>query len=263
MAVDIRKPMKKYVPHMLKAREDNLNEADTVQRLIKVFEDVLGYDALSDITRETAVKDRFCDVALKVDGTIRILVEAKSAGTPLRDRHTEQAQNYAAHSNIPWVLLTNGVVWNLYHLTFSEGIDAVLVFSVDLTDGITDKGAELVGLLHRQSVKKGDLDDYWSHRVALSPASIARALFTEEALKFMRREIRRREGANIDEEDLAQAIHEMLSIEAREQIGTLKIRRKAKAKVKKPAASLLPEDVEVLPEIVPEPDARIVPEPTE
>jgi hypothetical protein len=69
---------------VLKAQEDNLNEADTVQRLIKVFEDVLGYDALSEISREAAIKDKFVDVALKIEGTIRVLVEAKSAGTTLR-----------------------------------------------------------------------------------------------------------------------------------------------------------------------------------
>lgn len=244
MAVDIRKPLKKYLPHLLKAAEDNLNEADTVQRLIKVFEEVLGYDAMSEISREAAVKDKFVDVALKVDGTTRLLVEAKSAGTVLRDRHIDQAQSYAANSNVRWVLLTNGVCWNLYHLTFEEGIEAVQAFSVDLSAGLDDKAAELLGLLHRQGVKKGDLDTYWEHRVALGPASIGRALFTEECLRFVRREIRRREGVLIDEEDLAEAVHAMLSTEAREQLGPLKIRRKAKARAARPAAEAQPTPAE-------------------
>lgn len=224
---DIRKPLKKYVPHLLQAQADNLNEADTVQRLVKVFEDVLGYDAMTEISREAAIKEKFVDVALKIDGVIRLLVEAKAAATVLRHKHIEQAQSYAANSNIRWVLLTNGVVWNLYHLTFEEGIEAVLVFSADVSQDV-DGAAELIGLLHRQGVKKGELDSYWETRAALSPASIGRALFTEDALRFVRREIRRREGILIDEEDLAKAIHEMLSTEAREQIGPLKIRRKAK-----------------------------------
>ena len=228
MAVDIRKPLKKFLPHLLKAQADNLNEGDTVQRVIKVFEDVLGYDPMTEITRESAIKERFCDLALKIEDAIKVLVEVKAAGMTLRDRHTEQAQNYASHGNIKWVVLTNGVVWNLYHLTFDEGIEATLAFTVELTEGISDKGGELLALLHRQSVKKGDLDEYWERRVALSPASIGRALFTEEALRFVRREIRRREGVLIDEEDLAAAIHEMLSTEARERIGPLKIRRRPK-----------------------------------
>lgn len=228
MALDIRKPLRKLLPHLVKAREDNLNEADTLQRITKVFEEVLGYDPLIEITRESQVKEKYVDVAIKLDATIRLLVEAKSAGTVLRDRHIEQAQHYAAQANIPWVLLTNGLVWNLYHLSFEEGIEYVRVFSVDLAEDDIDKAAEFLSLLHRQSIKKGELEVYWEHRAALSPDSIGQALFTEEALRFIRREIRRRHGILIDQEDLAAAIHGMLSTEAREQIGPLKIRRRRK-----------------------------------
>lgn len=242
MAADIRKPLKKYLPHLVQAQQESLNEADTVQRLTKVFEEVFGYDPMSEISREAAIKDRFCDLALKIDGSIRLLIEVKSGGTVLRHKHIEQAQNYAANGNVRWVLLTNGIAWSLYHLTFEEGIDSVLAFTVDLSEGITDKGATLLGLLHRQCVKKGELEEFWSHRVALSPASIGRAIFTQDCLKLIRRDIRKREGLLIDEEDLAAAIHEMFSTESRERIGPLKIRRKAKGKkVPKPNAQSGPE----------------------
>ncbi len=231
MAVDIRKPLKKYIPHLLKAQTDNLNEADTVRRLLKVFEDVFGYDPMSEISSEASIKDKFVDVALKVEGTIRLLVEVKSAGSTLRDRHIEQAQAYAANANIRWVLLTNGVVWSLFHLTFEEGIEAVPAFTVDLSsEDWVEKGADCLALLHHQSMRKDELDEYWKHRAALSPESIAQALFTEEALKFIRRLIRRNEGMLIDEEDLATALHEMLSTAARERIGPLKIRRRRRTK---------------------------------
>lgn len=237
MALEILKPLRQFLPHLLKARDDNLNEADTVQRIIKVFEGVLGYDPLTEITRESQVKDKYVDLAIKLDGNIRLLVEAKSAATVLRDRHIEQAQHYAAQANIPWVLLTNGLVWNLYHLSFEEGIEYVRVFAVDLAEDDIDNAAEYLSLLRRQSIKKGDLEEYWEHRAALSPESIGQALFTEEALKFIRREIRRRHGLLIDQEDLAAAIHGMLSTEAREQIGPLKIRRRRKTQARSSAPS--------------------------
>jgi len=224
MAVDVRKPLKKFIPHLVAARDQNLNEADIVVRLIKVLEDVLGYDGLSEITREMNLKDKYVDLAVKVDGTVKFLIEAKSAGTELRDRHIEQAERYAAENNIRWVLLTNGIVWNLYHLTFEEGIEYARAFSIDITTDL-DQCAECLGLLHRTSVRKNGLDDFWAHRVALGPASIGRALFHENTLRLMRREVRKREGLAIDEEDLAKALHDMLSIESREVIGPLKIRR--------------------------------------
>ncbi len=112
MSVDIRHPLKKLIPILLKAKEENLNEADTVQRLMMVFQDVLGYDPLTEITREMPIKTKYVDLALKIDGVIKLLVEAKAAGSDLRDRHIEQAKSYAAESNIRWVVLTNGVNWN-------------------------------------------------------------------------------------------------------------------------------------------------------
>jgi fumarate hydratase class II len=52
MPLDVRRALSKLAPHLLQAQAENLNEADTVPRLIKVFEEVLGYDAMQDISRE-------------------------------------------------------------------------------------------------------------------------------------------------------------------------------------------------------------------
>jgi hypothetical protein len=234
MPVDIRKDLKKFLPHLLKAQEEDLNEADTVQRLVKVFEEVLGYDAMTEITREKQVRDKFVDIAIKIDGAVRLLVEAKAGGTTLRDRHIEQAERYAAEANIRWVLLTNGVTWHLYHLSFEDGIDYDRVFVVDLSSDTIEKASELLGLLHRQAIRKGEHEEFWQHHAALSAESIGKALFTEEVLRFIRREIRKREKMLVDEEDLANAIHTMFSPEARERIGPVRIRRRKTVKAAKP-----------------------------
>ena len=111
------------IPHIKRAVEENLNEADTVRRVSKLLEDVLGYDGFNEITREQQIKGKYVDLAIKLDSATKFLIEVKSAGTVLRDRHIEQAQNYAAQGNIRWVILTNCAVWNLYHLSFDEGIE--------------------------------------------------------------------------------------------------------------------------------------------
>ncbi|HXO69070.1 MAG TPA: type I restriction enzyme HsdR N-terminal domain-containing protein [Gemmatimonadales bacterium] len=228
-AADIRRPLKKFLPHLVQAKTENLNEADTVMRVIKVFEDVLGYSAMSEITRESNIKDKYVDLAIKIDGTIRLLVEVKSAGTVLRDRHIEQAERYAAEGNYRWVVLTNGTTWNLYHLTFEEGIEYERLFSVDISnEDDFDKGANCLALIHRTSVRKDEHDEHWARRLAMNAASIGKALFSEEVLRFIRRDIRKREGLLVDEEDLATAIHDMLSADAREQMGPMRIRRRRK-----------------------------------
>ena len=227
MAVDIRKPLKKFLPHLQQARADNLNEADTVQRLIKVFEEVLGYDGLTDISREAEMKGKYVDVVLKIEGVIRLLVEAKAAGETLREKHIEQAESYASRNNYHWVLLTNGVTWNLYHLTFDEGIEYDRAFTVDLSETDTfEHASDMLALLHKQAIKKGELERFWERKTALNPASIGKALFLEDVLMIIRREIKRDTGVLIDAEDLAAEIHKMLSTEARELVGPLKIRKR-------------------------------------
>jgi hypothetical protein len=103
MPPDIRKSLKKFAPCFLEARDQTLNEADTVMRLCRFFEDVLGYDGITDISREANFKNKFVDVCLKVDGRVKLLIEAKAAGVQLRDRHIEQAQSYASQNNYRWV----------------------------------------------------------------------------------------------------------------------------------------------------------------
>lgn len=230
MAIEIQKPLKKFLPYLLQAQAENLNEAGTVQHIVKIFEVVLGYDVLTEVTREAQIKGGYVDLVIKVEGNIRFLVEAKAAGTTLRDRHMEQAERYAAEGNIRWVLLTNGVQWNMYHLSFDEGIEYEKVFAIDLSSDSLDQAVEYFGLLHRQAARNRALETFWEHRIALSPESIGRALFTEEVLRFIRRSVRKHEGILIDPEDLAKAIHEMLSTEARERIGPVRVRRKRKTR---------------------------------
>jgi len=239
MSNDVRQALKKLAPVMLEAQRDNLNEADTVQRLVIFFEQVLGYDPLSEISRETQVKDKYVDIALKIDGAVKMLVEAKAAGMDLRDRHIEQAKNYAAESNIRWVILTNGVIWSLYHLTFEQGIEYERLFLADLAADDLDQAAEKLALVHRRSVARDKHEEFWKQHVALDPRSLGRALYDERVLRLMRRDIRRREGILVDEEDLAAAIHAMLSPEAREKIGPARIRRQRSGHSAKPGSVVI------------------------
>lgn len=226
-AIDIRKALKKFLPHLIDAKAAQLREAETVQRIERLFEHVLEYDGLADISREAQVKGKYCDLAIKIDGNTQFLVEAKACCEPLRDRHVDQAQQYASKGNIRWVVLTNGLDWRLYHLTFEEGIDYEIAFEINLEkEDEFDQACDRLALLHKSAIKKGALEEYWKEKTALGPSSIAQGLFHVDTLRVIRRLIRKKEGFLVDPEDLAKSIHEMLSLEAREQIGPLKIRRK-------------------------------------
>jgi hypothetical protein len=236
---DIRRALKKFAPAFLDARDASLNEADTVLRLCKFFEDVLEFDPIEDISREANLKNKFVDLCLKVDGKVRLLVEAKAASVHLRDRHIEQAQAYASHNNYPWVLLTNGVEWNLYHLSFGDGIEYQLAFSVSLAaESGLESAAEKLVLLHKVSIRKGRLEEFWETATALSAGSVGKSLFTEPVLMVLRRQVRKDSGILVDHEELAEKLHQMLTVDAREEIGPMRIRRKRRAAGQQVASSV-------------------------
>jgi hypothetical protein len=64
---------------------------------------------------------------------------------------------------------------------------------------------------------------------AVADIEVGRALFTEDVMLFVRREIRHKHGILVSVEDIANAIHSMFTDAAKERIGPPKIRiRKAK-----------------------------------
>jgi len=226
--------LKRYAQAFRDARERGANESDTVMFLVKFFEEVLGYDPLAgEISKEVAIKDRYCDIGLKIAGSIEVLVEAKAAGNKgLRDRDIEQAENYASRHGIEWVLLTNGIEWQLYHVSFSEGegegIRHDLAFETNLVEGEPEKVWEVLGLLTKDAFEKDILDDFWTHRKALSPVSLVRTLFTEPVLNVLRRELNREAEIRLEMEDVFEAVRDVLSKESLMVAGdiTLKKRRK-------------------------------------
>ena len=238
-SLDIKTPLKKILPFLIGAKKDNLNEADTVIRIVKVLEDVLGYNPMTEITREQKIKAKYVDLAIKIDGGIRLLIEVKAAASQLRDRYIEQAEMYASEGNIPWVLLTTGVEWSLYHLTFDQGINYDRAWHISLETDNIDKACDTLAVLHRKSIMTSALDAFWEHKKALNVDSIGSALFSEEVIELLRREIKRKSGVRPDGDDLAQALQEMLSIEAREVLGPVHIRhnKKIKPRVKESIAT--------------------------
>jgi len=231
--------LRRFATAFREARERGANESDTVMYLVKFFEDVLGYDSLKgEVSKELAIKDRYCDVALKVDGALKLLVEAKAANLKsLAEKHIEQAGNYASRLGHPWVLLTNGIEWRLYHLTFAEGegIESDIAFEINLLEGLEtnpDAVWEKLSVLTRASMKKDALEEFWNHKKALSPSSVIKVLFHEDVLAVIRRELNRDAPARLDIEDVFAAVRDVLSKEALAEAGDLGIKKKRKRRRK-------------------------------
>lgn len=244
MLVDIGNDLKKYVPIFQQAADQGMNEADTSLRLGKFFEEVLGYDMFSDISKEHTVKDRFVDYAIKIGGKTTFFVEVKQAGMDLKEKHIEQAANYAANAGVEWVILTNGTCWHLYHLTFEEGIQSDLIFSVDISKDLIDDAATKLSLFHKKSMEKGELLNYFNKFKTLEPKNIMQCIFHENTLRLIRRQLKKMTGVRIEEEDLVNSIKQMISPDTWERIGDIKVKRPRK--VTKSKEEDVPSGVEVV-----------------
>lgn len=235
----VLKQLRRFAEVFREARDRGTNEADTVMYLVKFFEEVLGYDSLKgEISKEHQIKDKYCDLALKIDGLVHILVEGKAASVKgLNAKHIEQAENYGSKSGIRWVILSNGIEWQLYHLTFAEneGITHDLAWEANLLEEVDADPEGLwakLSLLNRTAVQKDFLEEYWLHRKALSPAAIVRVLFSTPVLLRVRQELNRNAPARLDLQDVFNAVRDALSKEALLSAGDINLpKRKKKKKV--------------------------------
>ena len=162
MEKEFRKKLSRFAQIFKEAQDQGKREADTVMYITEFIHDVLQYDIFKEISKEYQVKEKYCDIAIKLDGQVIILVEAKPPGLKLVDRHIEQVENYAMRSGTEWAILTNGCEWRLYHLSFSDdsGVERALVFKTDLLNSFIENPADVISkllLLHRKSFLKGEL----------------------------------------------------------------------------------------------------------
>ena len=125
--------LKRFQPILDSARARDANESDTVVIIMDMLYEIFGYDKYTEITSEYAIRNSFCDLAVKIDGSLAVLVEVKAIGLDLKDQHVKQAVDYAANQGCEWVALTNGVVWRAYKVNFTKPIGQELVVEVNLS----------------------------------------------------------------------------------------------------------------------------------
>lgn len=70
--------IKKFQPVLSAALSRDVNEDDTVTIVTDILSDLFGYDKYSEITSEYAIHGTYCDLAIKIDGEVRLLVEVKA-----------------------------------------------------------------------------------------------------------------------------------------------------------------------------------------
>ena len=185
--------LKRFQPIVETAKARDVNEADTVTIVKDFLSEVLGYDKYSDVTSEYSIKGTYVDLALKVEGKLRLLIEVKAVGQTLDDRHVKQAVDYAANEGVEWVLLTNAAEWRAYHVSFTKPIGTELVLTTDIMrlNHRRDVDLDVLFPLTKEGLSKSAVEQQHAQAEVTNRFVLAAILQSEPVLDVVRREIRR------------------------------------------------------------------------
>lgn len=201
--------LKRLMPIIEQQKTRDVSEADTVTLVKDLMAEVFGYDKYADLTSEHAIRGTFCDLSVKVNDKAIALVEVKSAGTALDDRHVKQAIDYAANEGLEWVMLTNASVWRLYHVIFAKPIDKRLLTEIDLSqvdiknDGCVDSIAPFM----KEGFIKGVQAELRDRQDATSRYLLAALIVhNESVVSCIRRELRRVVDVLVEDEEILKVL---------------------------------------------------------
>ena len=164
-----------------------------LRRSLRTCCPIFGYDKYSEITSEYAIKGTYCDLAIKLEGKLQVLVEVKAIGLDLKDAHTKQAVDYGANQGVEWVILTNGGTWRVYRVIFAQPISQEIVFEWDLLSVNPKNRAQVENLflLAKEGHSKSVLQDFHAQRQATSRYLMAAVVLSDAVMEVVRRELRR------------------------------------------------------------------------
>lgn len=234
---------------MAEAERLDCNEAETRRRIERIFESVMGYDALKHLSREQAIRgagetEHADFVIYPTEGkhtTSNIIVEIKRITVDLAPKHLKQASSYAIDSGYEWVLLTNGKEWKLYHITFGKPPITKLIYSWNLLTDEIPLLAERFELISLKQVKKGALANLWERTNVLHPQNLLKTILSDPCMKIIRKELKKDSNIALAPEEILLGVKRLLNESALTELGNIKIcwegntatRKVAKPKKKK------------------------------
>lgn len=194
-----------------RAKDADRNESDTVAIITDILADVFGYDKYMEVTSELAIRGTYCDLAIKMDGKFQYLIECKSVGTELKETHLKQAADYGANSGIPWIVLTNGIEWQIHKIRFEQPISHELVCNFNLLqiNPRKEEDQDKLFLLCKEGLSKDSREDYYEKMQCLNRFVIGGFILSEPVVNVIRKELRKfAEGLKVDNEEIEKIIRQ-------------------------------------------------------
>ncbi|MBO3748804.1 type I restriction enzyme HsdR N-terminal domain-containing protein [Streptosporangiaceae bacterium NEAU-GS5] len=205
----VRTAIRRYSKPLTDLVGRDANEGDTRLLVTDFLCDGLGYDKYEELTTEYQVKGEFADYGIRIDKQLVAFIEVKRCTQKLGAKHLRQVQMYAVNEGVEWMILTNGQVWQVYHMTGGLPVIVDLALEVDLlgSESLVAK-TDALFYLSKDAFKRRLIDELWKARAATSPKALAQVLLSDVVLEAIRKEVRRQTSHNPDASDLARILRE-------------------------------------------------------
>lgn len=205
----VKAAIRKYSRPLADLVARDANEGDTRLIVTDFLCDALGFDKYADLTTEYQVKGEFADYGIRFDKQLVAFIEVKRVTTKLGPKHLRQVEMYAVNEGVEWMILTNGAVWQVYHLTPGMPVAIDLALDVDLLgEASPAKRADGLFYLTRESFRRRQIDELWRAKRATAPKSLASVLVSDPVIEAARKELRRQTGHNVEAAELSRLIRE-------------------------------------------------------
>jgi hypothetical protein len=230
---ELRNNLKDYKRKYLKKEFSSLDESATRIMTNNFLTEILGYQELVEIKTEYRIRSEYADYVVQLKRKKHFVVEVKSIGLDLSEKHLRQSLSYAANEGIDWILLLNGREIQLYRVNFGKPVTTTLIYKLDLLNTEDFKKCpELLWNLTKRAVERGELETFWKRTNALNPENLAKLLYSEEIVKRLRNDLKEQTGIYFQIEDVAESLREIIA----EQVEFPKPRLRVKKQAKKQEA---------------------------
>ncbi len=193
------------------AKDRDLNESDTVSIITDILAEVFGYDKYLEVTSELAIRGTYCDLAIKLGDKFQYLIECKAIGTDLKEAHLRQAIGYGANKGIQWIILTNGLDWQIYRLRFEQPIawDLVARFDLSSVSLKNERDMEKLIIVTKEGVEKGAREDLYEKTQCVNRFVAGALILSDAVVSVLKREFRKlADGINVEDAEVVSLLRD-------------------------------------------------------
>ena len=236
--LNFKKKYTKYKKLLQKGKSNDINESDTVDIIASMLVDLFGYDRFEDITREYAIKGTYCDLALKINKKVKLLIEVKAIGIELKENHIRQAVSYGATEGISWIILTNGINWKLFKLVHTDRVQENLVCDIYFDNiNLRKESLEIdqMFLISKIGFSKGLVENIFEQQQLVNRYNIGSILMSDKVANVVRSQLRSiNTGVKINNDEVKMIIeNEIIKREIIENKNTSKFKNKLDRLIKR------------------------------